>query len=373
MMKINDICEELVKRGNEVTVLTGLPNYPDGFVKKEYKFFRKRKEVINGVKVIRCFEIGRKHGKIYRILNYMSYMISASVKSIFLSRQYDIVYVYQLSPITMAVPAIAYKKMHKNKKIHLYCLDLWPESLLVENFSKDGKIYKIIKKISKWIYQQSDLKKELKIDKKIIYIPQYAESIYTNNHLQENKHESEYVNYVFAGNVGKAQSIETIIKAANELKEEKIIIHIIGDGSSLEDCIKMKEDMNLKNVIFYGRKPIEQMKEYYNLADAMIITLSNNNIISKTIPGKLQSYMAYGKPIIAAIGGETSNIINESKCGYCVNPEDYKELAKIMKKFRNNTSQERDNMAKNSFMYYKENFDKEKILNKIEKELKEEI
>lgn len=381
--RINDICESLVKRGNEVTVLTGLPNYPEGIVKKEYKFFKKRKENINGVNVIRCFEIGRRKGFVYRILNYISYMVSASVKSIFLKGDFDLVYVYQLSPITMAVPAIVYKKTHKNKKIHLYCLDLWPESLLVENFSKDGKVYKILKKISKKIYKNCDyisvtsrsfidyFKDKLEINKDITYIPQYAEDIYT--HRDNIVEKGKVTNFVFAGNIGRAQSVETIIKAANELKNEKIIIHIVGDGSSLEDCKKMKDSMKLENVIFYGRKSIDEIEEYYNLADAMIITLSNNDIISKTIPGKLQSYMSAGKPIIAAIGGETYKIINDAKCGYCVEAEEYNKLAIIMRKFANDTLEKRKEMSENSYSYYQNNFNKENVINKIEKELKEEI
>lgn len=312
--RINDICETLAKReNNEVTVITGLPNYPSGKVSEKYKFFKKRKEKINGVNIIRCFEIGRRKGIFWRILNYMSFMISASIKTLLISKDFDTIFVYQLSPITMTIPAIVYKKIHKNKKIHLYCLDLWPESLLVENFDKNSKVYKIIYKLSKWIYSKCDsisvtskgfidyFNKELNINSKIKYLPQYCEEYIYQNKNSYIKKDNNKMNLVFTGNIGKAQSVETIIKAAEKLKKENMMIHIVGDGSSLQKCKELSEELNLDNVIFYGRKPIEDMTTYYNMADAMLITLADEEIIAKTIPGKLQSYMAAGKPIIGAI------------------------------------------------------------------------
>lgn len=374
--RITDICETLAKEGHDVTILTGLPNYPSGIVPKEYKFFRKRKETINNVKVIRCFEIGRRKGKFWRILNYLSYTCSSTLKAIFLKKDFDVVYVYQLSPITMAIPAIAYKKTHKNKKINLYCLDLWPDSLLVENFSKEGKVYKTIKKLSKWIYKRCDsisvtskefksyFKEELDIDKEIIYMPQYAEDFYINQN-NEKQQEKNTIDFVFAGNIGKAQSVETIIKAAKEVKNKNIKIHIVGDGTSLEGCKNLERTLNLDNVIFYGRKPAEQMNEYYNMADVMLITLSKNEVINKTIPGKLQSYMAARKPIVGAICGAANDIIKKSECGYCVESEDYKELAKMMDRFATDSIENKDKMANNAYNYYKENFDKVKFISKL--------
>lgn len=372
--RINDICEELVKKGCEVTVLTGLPNYPEGRVNKEYKFFRNRKENINGVNVIRTFEIGRRKGRIFRILNYISYMCSGSLKALLLKGQFDLIYVYQLSPITLAIPAIAYKKRHKNKKIHLYCLDLWPESLLIDNFKKDSITYKIIKKISKWVYSKCDyiyvtskgfknyFKEELGLNKNIKYLPQYAEEKYKKSEYKINK----ISNFVFTGNIGKAQSIETIVRAANELKDRNdILIHIVGDGSRLKECQALSEEMKLTNIIFYGKKSIEEVQQYYKIADAMLITLSNNEIISKTIPGKMQSYMMAERPIIGAINGEVENIIREARCGYCVNAEDYKALASAIKKFKELSNNEKSKMAENSYQYYKDNFTKEQYIVKL--------
>ena len=130
--------------------------------------------------------------------------------------------------------------------------------------------------------------------------------------------------------------------------------------------------MNLTNVIFYGRKSIEEVQEYYKMADAMLITLSNNEIISKTIPGKMQSYMMAGRPIIGAINGETQNIIEEAKCGYCVNAEDYKALANAIEKFKKLSNDEKSEMADNSYEYYKNNFTEEQYMQKLFGFFKEE-
>lgn len=378
--RINDICETLVKKENEVTVLTGLPNYPRGKVSKEYKFFRKRKEKINGVNVIRSFEIGRRRGIIFRVLNYLSYMISASIKACFMKEQFDVVYVYQLSPILMAVPGIIYKKRH-NTKMVLYCLDLWPESVTTFGIKENTLIYKLIDKISRKIYNKADeilvssetfkqdIKKKLKQDIKIEYIPQYSENILS---AKTHKWHKE-INFVFAGNIGKAQSVETIIKAANELKENSNIkIHIVGDGSSLQECKDLVKKLNLNNVIFYGKKELNEMQQYYNLADAMLVTLTKDAFASKTLPGKVQSCMATGNPIIAAADGETKKIIENAKCGYCVPAEDYKALANKMIEFASKTKVEIAELENNSQEYYNKNFKKDIIINKLIKVLEKE-
>lgn len=374
--RINDICETLVKQKNEVTVLTGLPNYPTGKVPKEYKFFRKRKEIINGVNVIRTFEIGRRKGFLFRILNYISFAISASMKVLFIKNDYDIIYVYQLSPVLMAIPGIIYKKKN-HKNLILYCLDLWPDSMKSFGIKDNSKIYRLIDKISKEIYRYADkilisskmFHTEIQNSKDIVYLPQYAEEFFCKKTLKEHKE----CNFVFAGNVGKAQSVETIIKAAEILRNEKNIrIHIVGDGSALKENQELANKLQLKNVIFYGRKNIKEMQEYYDLADAMLVTLGKDEFASKTLPGKVQACMATANPIIASADGETQNVIEEAMCGFCVPAEDYKGLAKKIKEFSILNNLEKEKMGKNAFEFYKNNFKKDIFFRKLIKIFKEE-
>jgi glycosyltransferase involved in cell wall biosynthesis len=373
--RINDICEQLVSDGHHVTVLTGLPNYPSGKVPNEYRWLKKRKETINGVHVIRCFEIGRKTGKLRLALNYLSYTISASLRVIFLRKDFDIVLVNQLSPVTMAIPAILYKKLH-GKKLFLYCLDLWPDSLAAAGIKKESIIFRIIYRMSRRIYAGADsiavtsksfslyFDKVLKISgQKIEYLPQYAEEIFDN--VKDDKQEHTIKNMVFAGNIGEMQSVETIILAANELKNRSDIhFHVVGGGSSLETCQQLAQEYQLTNISFYGQRPLSEMPDLYKLADAMLITLKKNEFISYTLPGKLQSYMAAGKPVLGAIDGETRRVIEESQCGLCCEAEDYKSLAQIIERFTNDQVNQL-RYAKNSFDYYQRYFNESEFYEKL--------
>jgi hypothetical protein len=153
--QINDVCEELVKQGNQVTVLTGLPNYPTGIIPKAYQHGKNREEIVEGTKVIRCWEIPRTKGIVGLVLNYLSFLLSSSIKALFLSHEFDVIYVHQYSPIFMAIPGLILKCL-SGKKIFLYCCDLWPESLKVMHIEEDSLLFKVVKIISKIIYQHCD-------------------------------------------------------------------------------------------------------------------------------------------------------------------------------------------------------------------------
>lgn len=380
--RITDICETLVQMDHEVTVLTGLPNYPEGYVLDEYRGGQKRNENINGVNVIRCFEVGRGHGPLRLFLNYLSFAVSASLRAIKLENSFDVVYVNQLSPVIMAIPAIIYKRKN-NKKLLLYCLDLWPESLAAGGIRNDSYIYKLLWYISKRIYQSADkilvssaTFKEyfcdvLQMDSgSIEHLPQYAEDLfigktdYTKNMIfDQNKY-----NFVFAGNIGEMQSVDTIIKAANLLRDhEEISFHIVGDGAKLEECKELALDLELDNIGFYGRLPIEEMPRFYAMASAMLITLKDNKALSYTLPGKLQSYMAAGKPVIGAINGETARVIREAGCGMCCPAEDYGALARLLLDFCN--SNQKAQMGQKSKSYYMEQYRKERFVSLLENRL----
>lgn len=344
--RITDICETLVEMGHQVDVICGLPNYPEGEVLKDYKHGKNREQVINGVNIHRCFEIGRGKSKFKLFLNYYSVCLSMLSKAKKLKEKFDVVFINQLSPVMQAWAGIAYAKKHKIPCI-MYCYDLWPDSLAAGGIGKNNPIFKYYYKVSNKCYKKVD--KLLVTSKsfidyfvdyhhideiKIHYLPQYCEDLFSNIEVKNDKKDNEY-NYVFAGNVGKMQSVETIIKAANEIKDDKSIkIHIVGDGSNLENCKKLASEYGLDNVIFYGRRPLEEMPKFYAMADAMLVTLAKNDVISKTLPGKVQSYMAAGKPIIAAIDGECQTIIKEAGCGFVCDAEDFLSLSRFFIKFK---------------------------------------
>ena len=375
--RITDICETLVSNGHEVTVITGLPNYPEGIVLNGYRKGRKRNELINGVRVIRNFLIGRGKSRIRLFLNYFSYAVSGTLKALLLKEDYDVVFVNQLSPIMMAIPAIVYKKWRK-KKIALYCLDLWPDSLAAGGVREGSLIYKVFLNISKWIYKSADaiivtsgmfkdyFRDTLNINTdNIIHLPQYAEDLFSQ---PVDVSKNEKINFVFAGNIGDMQSVETIVKAANELREHSnIMFHIVGDGSKTDECKQLTKSLGPNNIMFYGRRPVEEMPHFYGMADAMLITLRDSKTLSYTLPGKVQSYMAAKKPIVGAINGETRRVIEESGCGLCCAAEDYHGLAELILEFCNSVN--REQMAVNAYNYYCKNYSKEHFMNILESAL----
>lgn len=376
--RISDICEEMVRRGHEVQVVTGYPNYPEGIFYEGYGKGKKIDEIINGVKVHRCFTIPRETGAVKRMLNYYSY--AASSVSYVLSKEckasdnkpFDVVFCNQLSPVMMAYAAIAYKKKYKVPAV-MYCLDLWPESLIAGGITRESMLYKYYHHVSKKIYEKMDkilitsrmfsdyLQNEFGIkNERIEYLPQYAEGIFEK---VEPKDTAETFDFMFAGNIGAIQSVDTIIEAASLLKEEPVRFHIIGSGSDLERLQKLGE--REENVIFYGRRPLEEMPSFYEKADAMLITLQADPVLSMTLPGKVQSYMAVGKPIIGAIDGETKKVIEDAKCGYFGKAEDAEALAENIRQFIKNS--DKNLMGENARAYYEQHFEQEKFMDKLEK------
>lgn len=376
--RINDICEQLVLEGNSVTVLTGLPNYPKGKILNEYKWGKRRKEEINGVKVIRSFEVARGKGSIRLALNYLSYMLSASIKTLFLKKDFDIIFVYQLSPVTMAFPAIILKRITKTP-LYLYCCDIWPESLKNIISDENNIVYKLLKRFSTYLYTKcdgigitskpffdyfSDVHNIFK--DKISYIPQHAEESYLSINEPE---DNGVVDFVFMGNIGIAQDIDCILDAVRRLKDEfDFKVHFVGDGSYLENSKIIVENNGLsKHVVFHGRHPLDDMPKFYMIADACLLTLKGNSLVGLTMPSKLQGYMAAGRPIIGAINGSAQEVIRDSKCGICVNASDSKELAMAMGDFIENRYKY-IKCGDNGRRYFMENFTKKIFMVKLVKQ-----
>lgn len=376
--RISDICEEMVRRGHEVQVVTGYPNYPEGKIYDGYGKGKHIDEIINGVKVHRCFEIPRGTGSVKRMLNYYSYAVTSTAYALSSKcrtsdgKPFDVVFCNQLSPVMMVHAAIGYKKRYKVPAI-MYCLDLWPESLIAGGITRESLIYKYYHHVSKRIYRQVDkilitsrmfsdyFKSEFGIRKdRIEYLPQYAEDIFEEMPIKE---ENGIFDFMFAGNIGTIQSVETILEVANLLKDEPVRFHIIGGGTDLERLQKIGK--NLENVEFYGRKPLEEMPDFYKKADAMLVTLAADPVLSLTLPGKVQSYMAVGKPLIGAIDGETEIVINEAQCGFCGKAGDAIELTENIRKFIARDT-DRKLMGKNARKFYEKNFKESMYMDKLE-------
>lgn len=376
-----DICEQMVQDGHEVTVLTGLPNYETGFVPEEYKNGKHNDEKINGVRVYRTFEIGRRKGVLWRILNYFSYMLSASWWALWNRHKYDIVFSYQLSPILMMFPAVIIaKKQHI--PLFVYCCDLWPESMKMMPPGDEWFVFKPIHWISRWLYQRADaisvqsksffeyFEKVNSIPReRMLYIPHMASSEYLNMDFSQ---DNGAIDFVFLGNIGNAQDIELILNATEKNKKiPNFAVHFVGDGIFLEKAQQIVKQKGLEKLVtFHGRKPVETMPEYYKLADVCLVTLKAGSIISETIPSKVQGYMSAGIPILGALNGYGADVINESGAGACVAAGDLEGFSSHMKDFILNYGNYKGCSDK-ARAYFKEHFTKRIVVDAVEAELEE--
>lgn len=373
---LQDVCDELVRRGHQVLVVTGVPNYPLGHIYPEYRKGRNREQTENGVRIHRCFTIGRRNNVIFRFLNYFSFAISSKLYLRHLKEEFDVVFTNQTSPVTMSGGAMVYGRKHR-KKVVLYCMDLWPASLAAGGVGERSLIYRAFGRISKKIYRAADrilitsesfrdyLQTQFQIgDDRIVYHPQYANV----TQIPQRSPDQKNVNLVFAGNIGTAQSIDTILKAAKHLEDVKALRwHIVGDGSELENCKEMAAKLGLSNVIFHGRKPQSEIPEYMAMADGLLLTLTADPVISMTLPGKTQTYMASGKPIIAAANGEIPRVIAASCCGFCAPAEDAEALAGAVRDFM--AHPDRRSLGENGKRYYQQHFSRERFMDALEQEL----
>lgn len=370
-----DICEELVRRGHQVTAVVGTPNYPMGYVYEEYRHGKRKDEEINGVRVHRCFTIGRRNSTLFRMLNYYSYPFFASWYVRRLKEKFDVILVNQLSPVMMAAPAVAYQKKHGTKSV-LYCLDLWPESLIAGGIQRGSTLYKVFHRTSARLYKAMDkilitsrsfaeyFQQEFGISD-TQYLPQYAEALFTPEQCA--KKPGETIDLMFAGNVGAAQSVDTIIRAAELTRDiPNLRWHIVGDGSEIEHLKTLAGEST--NVIFHGRKPLEEMPAYYAMADAMLVTMQPDPVLSLTLPGKVQTYLAAGKPVIGAIDGEAAAVIQAADCGFCAPAGDAQALADCARRFADT---DRTSMGRNARSFYEAHFSKERFLDTLEAVLQE--
>ncbi|KAF2333137.1 glycosyltransferase family 4 protein [Flavobacterium daemonense] len=380
--KGNDIVFDFVKRGHDVTVLTAKPNYPQGNFYKDYTFFNKRKEIINGVTIIRTPIYPRKNGKgIHLILNYLSFIFFSYFACIFrVKGEFDIIFVQQLSPVTMALPGLWLKK-RKKAPLYLWVLDLWPESILAASTFKNTRIIHLIEKLVKYIYANSDVilisskyfeksivEKIKDKNKKIIYFPNWAEDIFINNIEKDIliPDLSEGFNIMFAGNVGEAQDFETILKAAKLTQHKNINWIIVGDGRKKEWVTNEITKEKITNVQLLGRYDLDTMPSFFKKADAMLVSLKDEPVFSLTVPAKVQAYMSSGKIILGTLNGEGNKLINESKCGFAVLAGDYVGLANKAIELKEMTFEEKKEMENNSKMYYESSFSKEMLFDKLE-------
>lgn len=388
--QINEIAPELVKRGHDVTVLCGVPNYPKGVVYNGYATKNERLQAEaeyfrqTGVKVMHCNQIPRGHNPLQLILNYISFVHNSRAvvqKMVAHERaKYDIVLGYQLSPITSMYAALEYKKLTGVPVVY-YTLDLWPVSAQSQIHNTKNPLYRLVARMSRQLYAGAD--KILVTSRPFIdylhdvnnisfdrmaYLTQHAGEEMLDMDLRAE--ENGIADFMFAGNIGAGQRIDVIVAAARILgPRPDYRIHIVGDGSKRKELEAEVVAEGLQdNVVFYGNQKRADMPSFYKKADALLITLRGNNEVGNTMPGKMQMYMTTGKPVFGAINGAANEVINESRCGSCVRAGDAEGLAAIMKDFIGHPESYKD-CGKNARAYFKNHFTLDHFMDGLEREL----
>lgn len=386
--KSNDLSFELQKRGHDVTVLTGLPNYPEGKMYDGYGLFKNRKQIINGVKIHRALLLLRGNGGGIRLfLNFFSFAFFASFKALSLSfsNRYDAIIVHEPSPITQYYPAYLLNKIQKTP-VYFWVMDLWPESLEIAGGIKNKFVLNTFKRMVISFYKNSEkilitskgfqksILEKGDFENKLEYFPNWAEDAISEgdkNFIIPTLPDGFKV--MFAGNVGEAQDMEAIMHTALELKNhQEIKFIIVGDGRKMTYVQEFIIENNLeKTVCIVGRFPVEAMASFFAKADVMLVSLKDDKIFNLTVPAKVQAYMSASKPIVAMLNGEGAEIIEEAKCGLAVPAGNSQKLATTILELANLSKSDLEKMGKNSRDFFQANYQLSSCIDNLETILKQ--
>lgn len=370
--KCNDIAFELQRRGHDVTVLTAIPNYPKGKYFDGYGVFKRRTEVVDGVKIIRGFVVPRgKGGKILLSLNYLSYLFSSCIIALYLALRYryDAVFVHEVSPVTIGVAATLVKRMQRIP-MYFWVLDLWPESLTAAIGLRNRYILGFFSKMVQWFYRNSDkilisskgfassICEKGDFADKIVYFPNWVDGALTvKSDVPTPEVPSGFV-AMFTGNIGESQDFGTVLGAAERLKSRKDIhFVIVGDGRAKEWLEKQIVERELSQTVHcVGSYPLAAMPATFAKADVLFAALKDEAIFAITVPAKIQAYMSSGKPIVTMINGEAKLLIEEVGCGIAVEAGDGEAFAEAIAEIADMTQAEREKIGEKGRSFAARNF-----------------
>lgn len=381
---INDVTADLVRRGHKVTVYTGMPNYPAGKFFEGYGGFCPRRETVNGADVIRVPMIARGKRSVQLVLNYLSYALSASVLAPFLlPKSVDAILVYEPSPVTVGIPAIVAKWL-RGAPMLFWVQDLWPETLRAAKVTSNRLVLGAVSVLVRFIYRRCDIIlaqsnafidhiRRMVSSADIRYLPNPASgSSYLPEGSSADAEERHLIpdgfNVLIAGNMGVAQDLGTVLGAAELLRGQADIRWILlGDGrvrAWLESEVR-RRDLS-QTVLFLGSFPPERMPAFFAHADVLLSTLADDEIFALTVPSRIQSYLASGRPVIAAMNGEGARIIAEAEAGLACPPSDPARLAEVVTALYRMPREERHRMARSARQYFQREFDRDVVVDRLD-------
>lgn len=382
--RINDLAKRLIKRGHEITVLTGIPNYPQGEFYDGYSLFKRRREEYEGVNIIRVPVFPRYHSKLYLALNYLSFVVFGCMKAKTMSKSdFDVIYAFGTSPITQVLPALTMKK-RCNAKVIANVQDLWPDNVVAITGIKSKLVIKLLDYLVDYIYNRCDVilgtshsfikaikgRRGLKEKKKVSYWPQYAVVEPTDKGRRDILPEGVF-HIVFTGNVGDGQGLENVILAAAVLKKRGITdfcFDIVGDGRARKRLTAMAQEKGVldNEVRFHGSFPEQEIPGILAAADAALLILNPSPIFEKTIPAKLQTYLVCGVPVIGCVSGEARDILKQYEAGVCVEKINPEALAGAVSEMLEMSPVKRAEFKENAFKLSKDEFDRETLIDRLE-------
>lgn len=373
---INAVAYSLKAQGVEVTVLTGKPNYPEGKIFDGYKATGIHSEEYRGIEVIRIplRQRGKNSGK-ELALNYLSFIVSGYLFAPYAlrGRNFDVIFVYAPSPLLQALPAI-YMSWIKHAKLIVWVQDIWPDVLIATGFIKSPLILGIVELSVRYIYRLSDsiliqsegfrasVERRVSKKKRIIFFPNTAEDtppkLTKSTKITQLVEEiSTYFSVVFSGNIGVAQSCETIVGAADLLKSfPGIKFYLVGNGSRSSFVSQCIVDCGLRNVTMTGSVAADDVDLLTEAASVLLLTLKDRPSLSATIPSKLQKYLSSGKPIIASCKGEAASIVIKANAGLTCAPDDASSLADAVLKLFQMKPEDRSRLGKNGRDYFETHY-----------------
>lgn len=382
--RINDLVAELIRRGHEVTVLTGKPNYPDGRIFPEFLKHPENFFAYEGANIVRVPTWARRSGKINLFLNYLSYALSAVLFGLFhlRNKQFDAIFVFEPSPVTVGLPAIMLRRL-KHCPVAFWVLDQWPETLSAIGVVKSRVVLKLVGRLVAFIYARCDLilaqskslvpliEKYCNNQGHVCYFPSWDDSSYAANPVwpaPEVPVSDGNFNILFAGNIGEAQDFSAILDAAELLIDYKNIRwFIVGEGR-MASWVKGESARRglQKNFILLGRYPVDRMPSFYRHADGLLVSLKSDPVFSMTLPGKMQSYLAAGIPILGMLDGEGARVIQDSGAGFACPSGDSRALAEAVLRLSRLTAPERQSMGQRGTAYSRLEFDRDILITKLE-------
>lgn len=374
--RINTICQELVQRGHDVTVMTAYPQYPQGEIYEGYGFDIPYETEWSGVKIHRVKTHPRGHNALGLLRNCVSYVVSGNRWVRQCKEKYDRVFVFGLSPATLALPAVTYKKKF-GSPTYYYLQDLWPESVHEVLGIRFAPLTWVINRIVGRIYKYSDtilctskgyignlVAKGVPEDK-LVYWPQFCTAPDFTDAVKPEIYTDDTFNVVFTGNIGDAQGLDLVVEAAAQLKGKGVRWYLVGDGRAKERLEQLAADRGVtEDVVFVGRVSEAEANRYVHFADCAYLSFQPNPLFDLILPAKLQTYLACGAPILAASGGESAALINEAQCGVAVPPQ-VDELVQAVQKMAALSPDERNAMANNARQYSREHFDKDALVDQL--------